>query len=415
MALTHVVAMVVGCITVPKIIGDAAGLDFSQQVIMMQALLVGAAAAIFLQSFSLNGLLGSNLPIIVGAGFAFIPTMLSIAKNPGLGIEYIFGAQLLGAAAAILAGYGFRYIKFLFAPVVTAAVVTTIGITLYKTALGYIAGGEGSADFGSMQNWAVAIFTLIATLIFANWGKGVFKTASTLFGLITGYILAVILNMVDFSVLASTDWIHIPRPLHFGMAFDVGAIVPMVILFVINAVQDMGNIEATTGGVCNRMATDQEIAGGITANSIGSMIGSVLGGFPNAVAGQNVGLVVTSKVVAKKVFYISSGIVLLTALVPKFCAVFMTIPAPVLGGATVGIFGSIAMTGVRMLANAGMTGRNVSIAGLSIALAIGMTYHPNIFAGFPEWFRNIFGSSAIVIVAIVAIILNLVLPQDKTK
>jgi uracil-xanthine permease len=413
LSLQHVVAMVVGCATVPTIVSLAAGITGPDAVIMMQASLFVAAIAIFLQLYNLGGLVGSGLPVIVGSGFAFIATMVSIAANPSLGISYMLGAQLVGAIVAIGVGLAFKHIRFLFAPVVTSSVVITIGISLYRTALGYMAGGTGSADFGSPLNWGVAMFTLIVTLVLGNFGKGVVKTASTLFGLVAGYILAFFMGMISFDSVTSAGWFQAPQPLHFGLDFDAAAIVSLALVFVISAVQDIGQFEATSGGAFNRRATDKEITGGIIGNSLSSLVGAFTGGAPAATAGQNVGIVVSSGVTAKPVFILAGVLVLITSLVPKAAAVFLTIPSAVLGGATVTVFGSIAMTGITILSNAaGLSRRNLTIAGLAIAMAIGLSYFPEPFAGFPAWFQSVFGTSPVLIAALVSIILNLVLPAE---
>lgn len=416
LSLQHVVAMVVGCVTVPTIVSQAAGLSHPDQVIMMQASLLVAAIAIFVQAFSFFGIIGSGLPVIVGSGFAFIASMQAIAANPELGVSYLVGAQLVGALIGILVGLVFKRIRFLFAPVVTASVVITIGISLYKTALGYMGGGVGSPDFGSMKNWGVAMFTLVVTLVLANFGKGVLKTASTLFGLIAGYFLALALGMISFEHVTGATWFQPPMPLHFGINFDAAAIISLGLVFVISAVQDIGQFEATASGAFKRRATDKEITGGIIGNSVASLVGALTGGAPSATAGQNVGIVVSSGVTSKPVFLLAAAIVLLTALVPKAAAIFLTIPSAVLGGATVTVFGSIAMTGIGILANtAGLSRRNTSIAGLAVALAIGLSYFPNAFQGFPEWFQSVFGTSPVLIAALVSIILNLILPGREAE
>ena len=191
------------------------------------------------------------------------------------------------------------------------------------------------------------------------------------------------------------------------------AVVALGIVFVVNAVQDMGQLEASANGEFDRNATPGEISGGVIANNIASMIGGLLGGSPVATAGQNVGIVTTTKVINRKVFTLAAGIVALAALMPKFALILTTIPQPVLGGATITVFASIAMTGVRMLAREGLSARSMFIAGLSIALAIGIPQTANVFAGFPQWMTDIFGRSEVSIVAISSILLNLIVPKEQ--
>ncbi len=410
LALQHVVAMVVGCVTVPTILGTAGGLGSSDLVIMMQASLFCAAIAILIHAYGKFGV-GSNLPVIIGSGFAFIPTLTSIVKTDGM--SGVLGAQLVGSLVGILVGFGFKKIRFLFPPIVTSSVVLTVGISLYGTAVKYMAGGEGNDLFGTPKAWIVALITLGSVLFFSQFCKGILKVSATLLGLVVGYILAAILGMVDFARVTEAAVIALPKPFHFGMSFSVGAIVSMIIIFVINSVQDIGQFEATTAGAFNRKATDKELSGGIVGNNVSSMIGSMLGGTPNATCGQNVGIVVTTNVTDRIVFTVAAIIIMVTALVPKLAALFLTIPLPVLGGATITVFGSIAMTGVRMLSTAGLTPRNLSIAGLAVALAVGLSRTTGAFADCPEFIRIIFGGSEIVIVALVAIVLNLILPKEN--
>ncbi len=412
LALQHVVAMVVGCVTVPTILGTAGGIGSDDLVIMMQASLLCAALAILIHAYGRFGI-GSNLPVIIGSGFAFIPTLTSIVKTEGM--SGVLGAQLIGALVGILVGLGFKKIRFLFPPIVTASVVLTVGISLYGTAVKYMAGGENSEMFGSGKAWLVALITLGSVLFFSNYCKGILKVSATLLGLMVGYIVAALLGMVDFTRVLDAAYVALPRPFHFGISFSVGGIVSMIIIFVINSIQDIGQFEATTAGAFNRKATDKELSGGIIGNNISSAIGAILGGTPNATCGQNVGIVVTTNVTEKIVFTVAALIIMVTALIPKLAELFLTIPLPVLGGATITVFGSIAMTGVRMLSNAGLTQRNLSIAGLSVALAVGLSRTTGAFAQCPEFIKIIFGGSEIVIVALVAIVLNLILPKEKKQ
>jgi NCS2 family nucleobase:cation symporter-2 len=410
LALQHVVAMVVGCVTVPTILGTAGGIASDDLVIMMQASLLCAAIAILIHAFGKFGV-GCKLPVIIGSGFAFIPTLTSIVKTDGM--SGVLGAQLIGAMVGILVGLSFKKIRFLFPPIVTASVVLTVGISLYGTAVKYMAGGEKSPIFGTPKAWIVALITLGSVLFFSQFCKGILKVSATLLGLIIGYIVAACFGMVDFTRVANAAVVALPKPFHFGLSFSVGGVVSMIIIFVINSIQDIGQFEATTAGAFNRKATDKELSGGIIGNNISSAIGAILGGTPNATCGQNVGIVVTTGVTERIVFVVAALIIMVTALIPKLAEVFLTIPLPVLGGATITVFGSIAMTGVRMLSGAGLTPRNLSIAGLSVALAVGLSRTPGAFESCPEVIRMIFGGSEIVIVALIAIVLNLILPKEK--
>lgn len=411
-ALQHVIAMVVGCITVPVVLSSTGLISSDDKVIMMQAALLCAGLAILIQAFGKHRL-GSGLPVIVGSGFAFIPTLTLILKNGGM--SAVLGAQLVGACVGILVGLFFKRIRFLFPTIVTASVVITIGISLYPTAVDYMAGHAGSAYFGSALNWMIALITLAAVLFFSHFCKGVLKVSAILLGVAIGYLVSMLVGIVDFTPIQTASMIALPQPFHFGMSFGAGAIASMSLIFIINAIQDMGQLEATAEGAFHREATDQEIAGGVIGDNLTSAVGAFIGGTPNAICGQNVGIVVTTNITDKLVFILAAVIILTTALIPKFAALFLTIPYPVLGGATITVFGSIAMTGIRMLNKAGLTNRNLAIAGLAIALAVGLKHTPGAFDLCPSWVQMIFGGSEIVIVAIVSIALEFILPKEKER
>lgn len=415
LALQHVVAMVVGVVTVPTVLGHAAGLDSGDLLIMMQASLLCAGIAILIQAFGKFNI-GSNLPVIIGSGFAFMPTLISIASKQG--IPAVFGAQIVGSIVGIAVGIGFKKIRFLFPPVVTSSIIIVVGISLYKTAVDYMAGGYANQElYGSMKAWGVALVTLVAVLIFQNFGKGAVKISATLLGLLVGYFVALAVGLVHFDNVGTASIVAVPKILPFGMQFDVGAITALSIVFIVNAIQDIGQFEATAMGAFEREATASEISGGVIGNNVASIIGACIGGVPVATAGQNVGIVSQTKATDKKIFAIAAGIIIALAISPKLTALFITIPLPVLGGATIGVFANMAMTGIRMLSNAGLTQRNVTIAGLSIALAVGVASvnlkEIKAFAQCPEIIQQLFGGSELVIVAIVAIVLNLVLPKEK--
>lgn len=414
LALQHVVAMVVGCISMPMIVAAAAGVSSEDQIIMVQGSLLVAALAILLQAFGVKGFISSGLPVMVGSGFAFLPTLRSVVEQSGM--SGLAGAQIAGACMGMVVGLIFKKIRFLFPPIVTGSVVLTIGISLYDTAVNYMAGGVTSdPSYGSARNWILALITLAAVIIAGQFGKGMIKASATLIGMLVGYVVAALWGGIDFSGVGTASWVQLPEPFHFAPAFHLNAVISLGIVFMVNAVQDIGQFEATANGAFERAATGAEITGGVIGNNLCSLLGGILGGVPVATAGQNVGIVVTTKVINRVVFGIAGGIVLIAGLVPKLSAILITIPQPVLGGATITVFGSIAMTGVRMLAREGLSPRSTFIAGLSVALAVGIPQISNAFSGCPAWIGQIFGGSEVIIVALSAILLNLILPKEKKE
>lgn len=411
LALQHVVAMIVGCVTPAIIIGGAAGLESKDKVILIQAALVVAGISTLIQLFPLGGKLGSGLPIIMGTSFAYLPSMQGIVE--GYDLAALFGAQLVGGIFAILVGLFVKKLRKFFPPLITGTVVFTIGLSLYPTAVNYMAGGTSSPEYGSIKNWAVAFLTLAVVVILNHFAKGILKLASILVGMIVGYALALCLGMVDFSGVGSAGFFAAPKPLHFGMKFELSCIITLSILFIINSIQAIGDYSATTNGGLGRDPEDKELKGGITAYGVTNILGSILCGLPTATFSQNVGIVVTTGVVNRVVFGMAAGIILLAGLVPKFSALLTTIPQCVLGGATISVFASIAMTGIKLITQKPLSYRSTSIVGLSVALGMGITQASAALANFPDWVMIIFGKSPVVITTIMAVFLNLVLPKEK--
>ena len=280
-----------------------------------------------------------------------------------------------------------------------------------------MAGGDASSEwFGGARSWGVALFTFAVVIFLNNFAKGIWKLGSLLFGMIAGYIAACFAGIVDLSGVADAQWASLPRFMPFEIEFVPSAVVSLAIVYIVNSVQTIGDLSSTTMGGMGRVPTDQELSGGIIGQGLMSIIGVFFGGLPVASFSQNVGIVTVNKVINRAVFAFSALVLLIAGLVPKFAAVLTTIPQCVIGGATLSVFATITMTGIRMIVSDGeFTVRKSTVAGLSVALGTGITQVPGCLsgAGFPDWVSTVFGSTAVVAAAIMAIILNLVLPKDR--
>ena len=425
MALQHLVAMVVGCVTPAIIIAHAAGLPQSQRVLLIQASLVMSAVTTLLQLFPIGGRFGAGLPVIFGVSFAYLPSMQAIVSGHG-GLSAVAGAMIVGGVIATLVGIFIKPIHRLFPPVITGTVVFTIGLSLYPTAINYMAGGTGNTYasvveergltealvYGSWQNWAIAAFTLTVVLVLTNHGKGICRLASILLGILAGYAAAFIAGMVDLSGIGEAAWFSLPQLMPFGITFEPSGCIALGLLFAINSIQAI-DLTATTVGGMDRQPTDRELQGGIVAYGVSNILTALLGGLPTATYSQNVGIVATNKVVNRWVFALTGGFLLLAGVVPKFSAVLTTIPQCVLGGATVAVFSTIAMTGMKLIAAEGITARNTTIVGLSAALGVGISQASAALEQFPEAVTTIFGKSPVVIATLMAVLLNLVLPREE--
>ena len=417
LAVQHVVAMIVGCVTPAIIVSGSAGLPANEQVILIQAALVISALSTLLQLFPLGRRLplglGSGLPVIMGVSFAYVPTMQAIAE--GYGVAAILGAQIVGGAVAVLVGLFVKKLRRLFPPLITGTVVFTIGLSLYPTAINYMAGGVGSVGYGSWQNWLVALFTLAVVTALNHYGKGLWKLSSILLGIGAGYALSACFGMVNFQSVGEAAVFQLPQLLYFGIDFEISACVAIGILFGINAVQAIGDLTATTVGAMEREPTDRELQNGIVGYGVMNMIGGLFGGLPTATYSQNVGIVTTTKVINRVVLGLSALILGLAGLIPKFSALLTTIPQCVLGGATVSVFASIAMTGMKLVSSAEMDYRNSSIVGLAAALGMGISQASSALSSFPEWVTTIFGKSPVVVATLVAVVLNVILPKSQSQ
>ncbi len=426
LALQHLVAMIVGCVTPAIIIANALGLPQSERVLLIQVSLVMSAVTTLIELFPIGGKLGSGLPVMFGISFAYLPSMQAIVGGGG-DIATIAGAMVVGGIVAAVVGVFVKKIRRFFPPIITGTVVFTIGLSLYPTAINYMAGGAGNTYevvvlrkgltsalvHGSWQNWAVAAFTLIVVMVMSNKGKGICKLAAILLGMIAGYIVAAVFGMVDLSEVRDAAWFSLPRFMHFGIKFEFSACIALALLFAINAIQAIGDLTATTVGGLNREPTDQELQGGIVTYGLTNVLSAFFGSLPTATYSQNVGIVTTNKVVNRVVFALAGGFLLLAGLIPKFSAILTTIPQCVLGGATITVFSTIAMTGMKLIASETISPRNTTIVGLSAALGVGISQSSSALSQFPESIRIIVGKTPVVIATIMAVLLNLILPQEN--
>ena len=417
LAMQHVVAMIVGCVTPSIIVAGVAGVSPSDRVILIQAALFCSAISTLLQLFPFirfgNMQMGSALPVILGISFAYVPSMQAIAGT--YDIATILGAQVVGGVVAIIVGFCIRKIRVLFPPLVTGTVVFTIGLSLYPTAVNYMAGGTSSESYGSWQNWLVAFFTLAVVTGLNHFAKGFLKLASILIGIVAGYILAVPFGLVDLSGVQSAGIFQLLQPLHFSISFEPSACVAIGLLFAINSIQAIGDFSATTSGSMNRMPDNKELQGGIIMYGISNILCAFFGGLPTATYSQNVGIVTTTKVINRCVLGLAAIILMIAGFVPKFSGLLTTIPQCVLGGATISVFASIAMTGIKLIFQEEMNFRNTSIVGLSVALGMGITQASESLAAFPEWVTTVFGSSPVVVATLMAILLNVILPKEEKQ
>lgn len=415
LSLQHFVAMVVGNVLPALVLSNAIGLSTQQSVGLVQASMFVAALATFLQSTPIFNI-GAKLPLVMGVGFAFIPTFLSIGVKAGIGA--ILGCQLIGGIVAFIVGVFIKKIRKYFPPMVTGTVIFTVGLSLYKVALNYMAGGFQPTDprYGGLIYWSIAILTLAVVLICNMFGKGIIKLSSILIGIVVGYVTSLIAGIVSFDSIGEAAWITLPQLLPYRLEFSMAGVVAISVMFIVNLVQDVGQISGTAVGGMDREATEEEISGGVKVNGVVSALGAFIGALPTSSYGQNVGIVAITKVVSLKVMRITAVLLLIAGLTPKFAGVMTSIPQCVIGGATISVFAQITMTGIRLITLDEMSVRNSTIVGLGVALGIGITQIPiEGLQYFPEWFIMVFASSPVVLAATVVFVLNIILPKKTLE
>lgn len=408
--LQHILAMFVANIAPIFIVAGACGLESRQTANLIQSAMIIAGIGSMIQLYPIWKI-GSGLPIVMGISFTFVSVFCYI--GPNFGYETIVGAVLIGGIIEGLLGLFAKYWIKLISPIVAATVVTAIGFSLLSVGAGSFGGGIGSEDFGSAQNLILGTVTLVCCLGFHIFVKSYWKQLSALFGLVVGYIVAVIMGVVDFSALQSAKVIALPEFMPFEPEFHVGAIVSVVVIFMVSATETIGDTSALASAGLNRDVTTKEISGSLACDGFASALSSFFGCLPVTSFSQNVGLVSMTKVVNRFVIFTGTVIMVLAGFFPVFGALLATLPDAVLGGCTIMMFGSIVICGMQMIAKCGFSQRNITIVSLSLGIGLGFTQVSEIFAIFPQIVRNVFAENCVAIVFVVSVILNLLLPKEK--
>lgn len=410
--IQHVLAMFVSNLAPIVIICAAAGMGTEESGILIQSAMLAAGIGTLIQLFGVWRI-GSRMPIVMGVSFTFVTVLSGIAATYGFGT--VVGAVIVGGCIeGILGLFAQHWYKFI-GPVVSAVVVTSIGFSLLPTGAQTFAGGVGAADFASPENLFLGFFSLVSCLAFQHLAKGSAKQLSVLFGLAAGYVIALLLGKVDLSVFDGLQIVAAPHLMPFTPEFNAGAIISVTLLFLVSAAETIGDTGAIARVGFNRMATDREVCGAVSADGFTSAIAGTLGCTPLTSFAQNIGLIGMTHVVNRKAIACGAGILILAGFVPAVSALFNSVPSAVLGGCTIMMFGTIVTSGFQMIAAAGFSQRNITIAATALAIGIGFSQVGEIFVTFPALVQNIFVDNSIALTFAVALVLNLVLPKDSEE
>ena len=438
LGLQHVLAMFVGNLTPLLIIGGACGImggtEFvNLQISLLQNAMIIAGIVTLVQLYGI-GPCGGKVPIIMGTSSGFIGVFSSVVATMGSGVMAygaIMGASIIGGFFEGILGFFLKPLRRFFPSVVTGTVVLSIGLSLIAVGINSFGGGFKTKDFGSMENLGLGLFVLIVILFFKHGTKGFFSSSSILFGIIAGYITAFVMGLVlpttgvtakgvtftkswvlNWDKVANAGWFAVPEFMPVDIIFDMRAIIPVCIMFIVTAVETVGDISGVMEGGLEREATDKELAGGVICDGLGSSFAALFGVLPNTSLSQNVGLVAMTKVVNRFALATGAVFLILCGLIPKLGALVSIMPQSVLGGAAVMMFSSIVVSGIQLITKEKLTPRNLTIVAVALGVGYGMGANPGILAHAPAAVKLIFGGSGIVPAALVAIILNIVLPQD---
>ena len=408
--LQHILAMFVANIAPILIVSGACGLTVQDTARLIQTAMIIAGIGTLIQLFPIWRV-GSRLPVVMGISFTFVSVFCYV--GPRYGYSAVIGAIIIGGIVEGLLGFFAKYWRRIITPLVAACVVTAIGFSLLSVGANSFAGGVGSADFGSWQNWVLGGVTLLACILFNLFAKGHIKQLSVLFGLAVGYILALCMGKVDFSALQDVSIVSFPKIFPVKPTFNLSAIISVTMIFLVSATETIGDTSALTSSVLKREATDREFSGSLACDGIVSSLSACFGCLPITSFSQNIGLVAMTKVVNR--FTIATGaiIMILAGIFPAVGAVLATLPEAVLGGCTIMMFGTIVVSGLQMLSDCGFSQRNITVAALSLAIGLGFTQVPDMFAIFPDLVRTIFAENCVAVVFLVSILLDLVMPKEK--
>lgn len=403
-----------GIIAVPLIIAGLANCDINDTAILVSGALMASGICSFIQSQGIGPKIfkvGVGLPTLMGTDFGFVPPANAVINTMGGGLPGYFGATILGAILEFILSFFIKPLMKFFPSVVTGTVITLIGVTMIPVAFDWSGGGFGVPNFGNPVYIGLACFTFLLILLINHYGKGFITTASVFIGMIVGYLVSIPLGLVNFEQVAAAEWFRMPELLKFGVDFNPKFVIPFIAGYLVTVIETVGVMQ-TLGEVCEVDLDNNDIAAGVRADAIGSMISPIFGSGATQTFSQNVGLIPLTKCASKKVALFTSAILVVISLCPKLATLVSIMPTPILGGAGILMFGTIISAGIQSLSRVKFTSRNMMIIAASIGIGIGITMKPDVVSQLPPLVSALF-SSGISAGTIVAVVLNIVLREKE--
>ena len=417
-ALQHLLAIFVAIITPPLIISSALKFDLDTTGFLVSMSLFVSGLATFIQCRRF-GPIGAGLLCIQGTSFSFISPiigagmlgMINGKMNVEMGLSYIFGACLVASVVEMVVSRLLPYTRKIITPLVSGIVVSLIGMCLIKAGINSCGGGQSAVDagtFGSLQNLGLALLVLVSIIFFNRSNNRFLRMGSIVLGLLIGCVVAYALNMIDFSNLKGSGSLNIPVPFKYGLNFDLGTIIGIGLIYLVTAVEAFGDITANSlisGEPVEGPVFLKRAQGGVLADGFNSLLAAVFNSFPNSIFAQNNGMIQLTGVASRYVGYFIAGALVLLGLFPVVGKVFSLIPDPVLGGATLLMFGTVAAAGIRIIASTEITRKAVLVMAISFAMGLSVELVPGILDKMPDIIKNIF-SSGITTGGLTAILAN---------
>ena len=412
LAAQHLLAALGGIIAVPLVIGNVLKLPTEDTITLVNAALLISGVVTVIQCKGL-GPVGIRLPSVMGTSFTFVAAALAIGFSE-YGIAGILGSSLIGSLVMIIGSFFMPYIRKLFPPLVTGTVVMMIGLSLIPVAVDWFAGGQrGDANYATPENLMMASFVLVIVVALVQWGKGIFSAVAIVIGMMIGYLVCLAMGWVSFEGVKQAQTFAIPQPLHFGLAFPISGIIGMSIAYLVTIVESSGNFLAL-GNATQTEITGKHLRGGVLADGLGSALAAIMSTTPFSSFSQNIGVISLTGVASRHVVALTGVLLALAGLFPVFGALIVSIPLPVLGGAGLMMFAMIIAAGIQMLDKVARSKRNGLIIAISIGCSLAVTTRPELLDKLPHFFKEVLGSG-ITVGSLLALILNLVLPEDKVK
>ncbi|MGL5254276.1 MAG: uracil-xanthine permease family protein [Brevinema sp.] len=407
LALQHVLAMFVANITPMIIVSGALNLQNIPQ--LLQAVMLVAAINTALQCT-----VGSRLPVVMGANFTFVPIAIAIGSK--YGYDAVLAAALTGGIFEACLGRVIGKFRKFFPPLVTGTVLLSIGLSLIPVGISSLAGGYGAENFGAGYNYILGVPVILVVVLLNQYGSGIWKSGSLFFGVVAGMIVATLMGRIDFSILATSSWISAPSILPYKISwssFHLDAILGMCVLYIVSAVETMGDMTGIVQGGDNRELTSTELSRGITMDGLGCVVSSIFGTTPTTSFSQNTGIIAMTGVMDRRVVLYSSLMLAIGAFSPRFATLIQLIPPSVLGGGLIILFAMISVSGIKMMASRPIHAREGIILAVSLGIGYGMASQPDALAHAPEGLKLVFGGSGIAVSTFLAVVLNIILPKQE--